>query len=317
MSIAHHNLRACLINMMVHNGTIENETATCLVVNFGVQDYDGLMIGIATVMVTIIMVGNMLTLLVIRRTEELQTTTNKFISSLAASDLLVAVAVIFNIIGAVWNATSHDLLTWMCLITAIAFQMSTALSVSNLLLISVERYIYICIPMKYGYLMTNARTNALILISWASVLFISTVVSAIYMDHCNYCQPLTFLVCTQVLFGVVYLIMLSCYGAILRVALLHRKQIRCMSANTKQWTTSGMKLAKLMFSVMGIFSSFWIPVTVLFIVDAITGSEIISDYGHVAHFLAIANSGMNFFVYIAKDNKFRTAIVKLLQFKST
>lgn len=297
---------------MAEYGENYTRRASCLVINFGVQNYDGLMIGLAVPLITIIISGNALTLVVIWCTKDLQTTTNTFLGSLAASDLLVAIAVIGNIIEAISNFTKHVMSTTVCLATAITFQMSTALSVFSLLLISIDRCIYICFPMKYNRLVTTKRTRFIIIISWMAIMLGCIIEKCEMMDNCSNCQTMPLLIASLVLFGLVYLIMLSCYGAILRAAVRQRRRIRAVSASAIKWTTSDMKLVKLMFSVMGIFSSLWIPISVLSAVDAISGSKFISDYGSIAHFLAVANSGLNFFIYIAKNNEFRNAIRKLL-----
>ena len=103
-----------------------------------------------SVLIPVIVIGNILVILAFGTTRRLRTTTNYFVVSLAFTDILVGglSLPIFTVVinkGVIWQKENPDVnLLW----TAIDMITSIA-SIVNLMYISVDRYVCIQYPLRY------------------------------------------------------------------------------------------------------------------------------------------------------------------------
>ena len=103
-----------------------------------------------SVLIPVIVIGNVLVILAFGTTRRLRTTTNYFVVSLAFTDILVGglSLPIFTVVinkGVIWQRENPDVnLLW----TAIDMIASIA-SIVNLMYISVDRYVCIQYPLRY------------------------------------------------------------------------------------------------------------------------------------------------------------------------
>lgn len=299
--------------MALTNNSANITNSTCLVVTFGLSSYDAPMSAVAIALIIVILFGNTLTLTAIWKTKELQTTTNKFVSSLAVSDLLVAIAMIFNVVYSTVNLTESVSKPTLCLIVYMLFQLSLVMSVLNLHVISMERYIYICHPLYYNLWITPKKAHIGIAMSWALIFIFVVYFSMQTTGDCSKCETMVSTILSHCFLTISFIFIIFCYGSIVKAALEQRKRIHASRVHKKSKTGSDMKLIKLMGSVVGVFAICWLPHNFITAVDAITGSHITHQYGRYINVVAIANSGMNFFIYAVKDTTFRLAFIKILR----
>ncbi|XP_070978697.1 trace amine-associated receptor 13c-like [Oncorhynchus clarkii lewisi] len=99
------------------------------------------------------------------RNWQLHTTTNLLILSLAASDLLVGLIVIpvmtVAIMEPCWGFGEY-----FCVFQIYIASLCTSLSLGNLVLISIDRYVAVCDPLLYHSKITTTRIRCCISISW-------------------------------------------------------------------------------------------------------------------------------------------------------
>lgn len=114
-----------------------------------------------SVLIPVIIVGNALVILAFGTTRRLRTTTNYFVVSLAFTDIMVGALSlpIFTVViykGTQWlrnNSDMNNLWRGVDMITSIA-------SITNLMYISVDRYVCIQYPLRYGHYLQSGKSFA-------------------------------------------------------------------------------------------------------------------------------------------------------------
>lgn len=275
----------------------------------------------ASVLAAVIVVGNALTIIAVYKTEALRTITNMFIVSLAIADFVMIYGLIWQIIStipALCFMLDSDIMNFM---VSMLTSISPPMSLFNIMLIAVERYIFIIYPLHYYHLLTTKKAHAIILSSWITALLFSG--SRFWWndktaDRCNIhingsiAYPFIVIIVCAMLYNV----MIFCYGKILLVALNQRKRIRSLGGlSQREVGASDIRLLKMMLSVAGFCTISWVPVGLLTIINLFVQTSHGNEYYIYLMNLLYINSGVNVFIYAAKDKKFRSAYKKLLCLK--
>ncbi|XP_070765687.1 trace amine-associated receptor 13c-like [Enoplosus armatus] len=113
---------------------------------------------------------NLLVIISISHFRQLHTPTNLILLSLAVSDLLVGLAVIPSAILLLQSCGFQDQIT--CALSYLLGFILTSASVGNMVLISVDRYVAICDPLRYSSMITPSRVKISVSLCWfCSVLY--------------------------------------------------------------------------------------------------------------------------------------------------
>ncbi|KAM6316527.1 motilin receptor [Aegotheles albertisi] len=114
-------------------------------------------------------VGNVLTVLVIRSYRDMKTTTNLYLGSMAVSDLLILLGLPFDLYR-LWRSRPWIFGQLLCRLSHYLSEGCTYCTILHITALTVERYLAICFPLKAKVVVTKRRVKAVIGILWAFAL---------------------------------------------------------------------------------------------------------------------------------------------------
>lgn len=256
----------------------------------------------------VIAFGNVMTVIVICQREILQTVSNKFILSLAVTDLLICVGIIFD---AAVIAGADQVIP--CLVLSL-WDATSLLSLICLVLIAADRLVYVSRPLHYHLLITSKRANAVIAISWliGFSLFAFEMIWSYWNTLTNSCDevvPPWFRTTMTIAFCTLICIMLLLYGLLIRLAMRQRKRIADSAQRFTQTVTvtSNFRFLKRILSIVMFSLACWIPYLILQLIELIWKQEYISVAWMCIALLFYLNSAVNFFIYASRDKEFYNA----------
>ncbi|XP_062869462.1 dopamine receptor D4b [Trichomycterus rosablanca] len=136
------------------------------------RNFHALIIGI--LLIIVIICGNVLVCLSVYREKALKTTTNYFIVSLAAADLLLAVLVLPLYVYAEFQGGVWSLDTVICDGLMTMDVMLCTASIFNLCAISIDRFIAVSVPLGYNQKRVDYRQTVLLSATWLLALAVAS-----------------------------------------------------------------------------------------------------------------------------------------------
>ncbi|KAH0621836.1 hypothetical protein JD844_023492 [Phrynosoma platyrhinos] len=114
--------------------------------------------------------GNVLTVVVTSRSQELRSTTSLYLGSLAVSDLLLLLLGLPLDLYRLWRSQPWVLGTVLCRVWHWSGEACAYCSILHLTALTAERYVAICFPLRAKVLVTQQRVKALVVVLWAIAL---------------------------------------------------------------------------------------------------------------------------------------------------
>ncbi|XP_041363786.1 adenosine receptor A2a-like [Gigantopelta aegis] len=303
------------------NLSLVNQTPEADDTNHGsVSTSQGLLILVNLLVMVFICVGNLFTILAVWRTPSLRTVPNMYVVSLAVADFLTGAIIPYYALTLYPPFQEElDKKKYLCLFRYVWFHVFVAKSISSMVAISFDRFLFIKYPLHYGSMTSPTKAGSVIAATW----IISLLLGFVPLFHNNWedgkgCYSFKILTTEYRVYGLCPAFFFCCfltagfYGYIVRKAIRHqrRKRERCMSqagmsANIVRSTTSDWKSVKVFMLVFGVFFVCWVPNFTILLVGYIwTISPVVINFTVIVGFL---NSGMNFIIYACQNRQFRRA----------
>ena len=243
--------------------------------------------------------GNSLVLLAVSRNEYLRTIPDLFITSLAFSDFSVCALFLPMLIYFFNHSVENEILT---IAKSFLGHTSMVASATNMFAVTIDRVIAIRFPFKYVGVITTKHALVGIVVVWIvsvvfGILYAPNLVSRMYIAL--YSAILLFT--TIIMYIYIFII-------------AKRQENRIQNIQQRfDGIAAEKKVAKTIFTVVGIYALCWLPILVLPIIfnPSTQPIQFFKGFQWVQTVLS-CNSAFNPYVYCMKSRKYRTAFSKIL-----
>ena len=235
----------------------------------------------------------------------LRRSSNYLLFSLAIADLIVTMICEPLLLEILSNRTFfHDCATTSLeRLYQILANLSCSASVMHLAVISVDRFLAVCFPLRHNTIVNKCGVQTMLIASWAFPIAGPILNVALPVSF-----PKRFL--ATGLFALSYVIIILSY--LLIVALVfHQKRKRKAFGARKRSSRVEVRVACTLAIVIGVFTACWVPLITGWFA---TGKPLFKRHGPVHMWLrtlSLSNSAMNFLIYTAKMPDFRDAYARI------
>ncbi|KAJ8047592.1 G-protein coupled receptor 52 [Holothuria leucospilota] len=280
----------------------------------------------------LIIVANVLVLLVYTFTNTLRIPVSAYMKSLAVADLWVGVNCATNIALTLNNGQWPFGLP-LCKLVAYLLVVSVGVSVTSLTVISVDRYIAICHPMRYRNLISKPRARFIAILVWiVSALFYlpsnfdwfrsNPALKAIDCTlHFRYNISFSFFLLAITIIPNFILSFIS-YSFILATLIKRKGWLRKTTERGMNPQGDSVKarrkeqdklMAKIGMAILSAFYITWLPYLVFGTMRQLRIFNPPQSVINLSLYLGISNSFLNCFIYSIANKAFRTGVKHLLK----
>ena len=219
-------------------------------------------------------IGNTLTIIAVLKYDRLRTITNILICSLAAADFLGGLDPVFVTLTYTYESSSPLWMT-LCLTELTINTISCAGNVLSILLITIDRYVYISLPLRYESLCQSRRVISVLLVLWMYVtISIPSVISLQSRIPARPdCQTRAVLLPVpyySFLIGQFYLFSAAIVGLYAHIGLIAWRHGQTIANGRRRGSAGGRMLArrenkitKMMGLVLGVYFMSYVPALVI------------------------------------------------------
>uniref|UniRef100_A0A8K9UUT6 G-protein coupled receptors family 1 profile domain-containing protein n=1 Tax=Oncorhynchus mykiss TaxID=8022 RepID=A0A8K9UUT6_ONCMY len=249
---------------------------------------------------------NVLVIISISHLKQLHTPTNLLILSLAVSDLLVGLIVI-PVMTVATMESCWGFGEYFCVFHAYFACLCTSLSLGNLVLISIDRYVAVCDPLLYHSKITITRIMCCISITWCCCIIYRAANMQFFipsrcLTECVIVEGITWVNIIYIVFIMVVpcSIIITLYLKIFVVArsqarkVFSKEDASVSGGKTVSANKSETKAAKTLAIVVFTYLISWIPSLFIYFVFSVLGNHLISFF---TSYLALVNSLINPIIY--------------------
>lgn len=241
------------------------------------------------------------------------------LANLAASDFLAGIAYVYLMFNT--GDVSPTLTTSEYFFRQGLLDISLSASLSNLLVIALERYISV-MSWKVHSNLTKRRVTLLIVLVWSISIFMGAVPSMGWNCICNLKQcsqmaPIfsrSYLIFWSVSNLVIFIVMVAIY---MRIYTYVKRKTTMLMSNTSSSLNrkrTPIKLIKTVMAVLGAFVICWTPGLVVMLLDGVNCTTCnLKKLKSLMLLLAVANSVMNPCIYSYKDEEMWTTFKNLVR----
>ncbi|XP_072259408.1 motilin receptor [Pyxicephalus adspersus] len=281
------------------------------------------------------LIGNTITILIIKRYKEMKTTTNFYLSSMAVSDIIILLCLPFDLYR-MWRFTPWIFGKFLCKSLALISEGCTYSTILHITALSIERYLAICFPLKAKVFITKRRVKIVIAFLWVIALLSASPLYNLFDNirvvnetdssktiwECRYTKYasdsgllMIMMWVTTVYFFCPMFCLTILYGFIGKTLWKNRNCIRGPNAANRE--RSHRQTVKILAVVVLAFVVCWLPFHIGRLIYVYTTSihvmRISQYFNIVAMQLFYLNASINPILYNLISKKYRTAAYRLLR----
>ncbi|XP_009647981.1 growth hormone secretagogue receptor type 1-like [Egretta garzetta] len=278
--------------------------------------------------------GNLITIVIFRRSQEMSTTVNMYLSSMALWDMLIFLGLPSDLYR-LWKYKPYIFGDFLCKFFIYLSETCTYCTILHITTVSVERYFAICFPLKAIATITKCRVKRVILALWGcSLLTAGPILFLFGVEHPNSSQESrecrsiervarTGLLETMTWVSTIYfflpmLCLTLLYGLICRK--LRQSGQRLPGGQAAGRRRSHTQTAKTLAVVVLAFVPCWLPFHVgriLFAQSEVILYDLTQYFNLVAMLLFYLGASVNPILYNIMSHKYRKVMSKILHRKQT
>uniref|UniRef100_A0A8B9Q5U3 G-protein coupled receptors family 1 profile domain-containing protein n=1 Tax=Apteryx owenii TaxID=8824 RepID=A0A8B9Q5U3_APTOW len=275
--------------------------------------------------------GNLVTILIFKRSQEMRTTVNMYLSSMALSDTLIFLGLPSDLYR-IWKYRPYVLGDFLCKFLVYLSETCTYCTILHITTVSAERYFAICFPLRAKAAITKRRAKRVILALWGcSLLSAGPVLFLFGVEErrgSRECKPTeraarTGLLETVAWVSTVYfflpmLCLTLLYGLICRKLRRSRRRLQGRQAASRK--RYHVQTVKMLAVVVLAFVLCWLPFhigRILFAQTEIILYDLTQYFNLVSMLLFYLGASINPILYNVMSQKYRRAMSKILHHKQT
>ena len=274
----------------------------------------------ALIISSLCILSNGLTIVVLVRRSPLLSQTTRILLSLTAADLLVGITM-------AWDFTYSRYSEGVCCIfinflTSQLTNLAIMCSLSNTLLVGVDRYVAIFKPLTYNQILTPFRITMLQIVTWTVPILYTFTYYVWYSKSHGHNVPILYrFIINFGSYSLVGIVICYIYVRIYLIARWHNNRIRELPTVSKEIQESvpskqpNNKTSNMLIYLMVTYVVAWTPsmliLTVLLLADSSSRyMRILAEVSDLCILLGFASSVWNIFIYIHKHKGMRKAYLK-------